>query len=427
MLVAAAIVTLASAMTGAQGGPGSVPRITLEEALSRARALDPNYVAAVRRVAESRWDHTAAVTSFIVPEINAQLSGTRFSNQFFNIGTGMPASQIVDARVEARLNLFRGFGKISDLKWSNAQLESARAGEHQARFVTALFTEADYFDVLAQGELTRVAEERVRRADDQLAVARARVVAGAAVQTDSLQLLLELTEAQVELLRQEARLRVSRFQLGRRVGADGPVDGILPDTLLEPDLPLTEDEAVQEAIASSPAAVQARADERAAESLLSSAKGAYLPSIDLFGQITSTDDRFFPDAVNRSAIGLSVSLPIWNDAQREIRVSQATTVVEVTRSNRQDVERGLRRDVVEAYQGYETARAAGALAEQAVIVATENLRVQQERYRTGASVILDLLTAQVGLAEAEAGLVQARYTTRLALSALEAILGRRLF
>jgi hypothetical protein len=33
----------------------------------------------------------------------------------------------------------------------------------------------------------------------------------------------------------------------------------------------------------------------------------------------------------------------------------------------------------------------------------------------------------VSLAEAEAGLVQARYQTRLALAQLEAILGRRLF
>jgi outer membrane protein TolC len=49
------------------------------------------------------------------------------------------------------------------------------------------------------------------------------------------------------------------------------------------------------------------------------------------------------------------------------------------------------------------------------------------RYRAGASTILDLLDAQVNLAEAEADLVEARYETRLALAQLEAMLGRRLF
>mgnify|MGYP006199748651 CR=1 FL=1 len=47
--------------------------------------------------------------------------------------------------------------------------------------------------------------------------------------------------------------------------------------------------------------------------------------------------------------------------------------------------------------------------------------------RAGASTILDLLDAQVSLAEAEADLVAARNEARLALARLEAILGRRLF
>jgi len=53
--------------------------------------------------------------------------------------------------------------------------------------------------------------------------------------------------------------------------------------------------------------------------------------------------------------------------------------------------------------------------------------MQEMRYRAGAGVILDLLDAQVDVAQAEADLVQSRYETRLALARLEAILGRRLF
>jgi len=60
-------------------------------------------------------------------------------------------------------------------------------------------------------------------------------------------------------------------------------------------------------------------------------------------------------------------------------------------------------------------------------VAREVFRVQESRYRAGASTILDLLDAQSGLTQAQADLVQARYAARLALAGLEAILGRRLF
>jgi outer membrane protein TolC len=404
-----------------------MPQVTLAEALQRATRLDPNYVAAMRQVVDAEWGRRSAWSVFVLPAVSTQLNATKYSSASFNIGTGAPASQIVDARLEARYNLFRGLGKFADLARAQAEVEGARADELGSRFHTALFTEADYFDVVAQRELTGVASERVRRAEEQLAVARARVISGAAVQTDSLQLLLELTTAQVELIRQEARLKVARYQLGRRVGSPGPVDAAALDTLAEPALPITEEEAIAEAVSESPDAVLARANERAAVAQVRAARGSYLPRIDLFGQLSAFDDKFFPTATTRSAFGLSLSWPIWDNAVRELSLSRATTARDVSRAARNDTELALQRDVVEAYEAYNAARAAADLAAKAVTVADENLRVQQQRYRAGATTIIDLITAQVSLSESEAGLVQARQATRLALSGLEAILGRRLF
>ena len=84
-------------------------------------------------------------------------------------------------------------------------------------------------------------------------------------------------------------------------------------------------------------------------------------------------------------------------------------------------------DVTQAYEAYTVARATVDLLQTGVLVARENYRVQEVRYRAGASTILDLLSGQVALAEAEAVLVQSRFSVRLALAGLEAIVGRRLF
>jgi outer membrane protein TolC len=108
-------------------------------------------------------------------------------------------------------------------------------------------------------------------------------------------------------------------------------------------------------------------------------------------------------------------------------VSQARVNRDVARTIREDLERVVRRDVTAAYDSYQTSRAAVELASVGVTVGRENYRMQEMRYRAGASTILDLLDAQVSLAEAEADLVQSRYQVRLALAGLEAILGRRLF
>jgi len=83
--------------------------------------------------------------------------------------------------------------------------------------------------------------------------------------------------------------------------------------------------------------------------------------------------------------------------------------------------------VTQAYEAYTTARATVDLQHTAVLVARENYRVQEVRYRAGASTILDLLSGQVVLTEAEAALVQSRFSARLALAGLEAMVGRRLF
>ena len=108
-------------------------------------------------------------------------------------------------------------------------------------------------------------------------------------------------------------------------------------------------------------------------------------------------------------------------------MAQARAARDAARARREDLERGVRRDVVQAYAAFTTARASADLADRAVAVAEENLRVQESRYRTGAATVLDLLTAQTDLADAEAGRVQAQYATRLAVAGLEALLGRRLF
>lgn len=405
----------------------SLPIVTLEEAIRRATNLDPSYVAALGRIDNAGWARRAAIMAFIVPSIEANTSFTRSSSEFFNLGTAELTDRLVQGQLQASLNLFDGGRKYFELGRTRAELDASAAGERQALYQTALDAESDYYDVLAAKELTGVARARVLRAREQLGVARARVVSGAAVQTDSLQLLLELDRARVELLVQETQLRVARFQLARRVGSPGAVDAAPLLFEVAPALPLTEGEAVEDALEDGPDYRLAIAEERGAQKTLDQTRMQYLPSVDLFAGLQSFDDKFFPTATTRGQYGFQVSLPIWNGAQREIQISRARVERDVARTRREDVEREVRRDVVQAYAAYNTARATAQIAAEAVEVARENLRVQDSRYRGGATTILDLVTAQVDLADAEAALVQARYATRLALAGLEAILGRRLF
>jgi outer membrane protein TolC len=406
--------------------PVGAPRVTLDQAIARATRLDPNYVRALGQVDNAEWGRRAALAVFVLPSLGASIDATRYSTEFFNIGTGRDQAEAVNATFQARYDLFNA-RKIADLGRTRAELESAEAGELDQRFRTALLTEADYYDVLQSQELARVAADRTRRAEEGLGIARARVISGAAVQSDSLQLVLELTQARTDQLRRDAALRVSRLQLGRRIGEAGPVDAEPVDTTPAPELPLGVDEAVQLAVGQGPQYRAARAGERAAASLLKAERGQYLPQVTLLGTHLRFDDSFFPSARNVSSLALSVSLPIWDDGRREIAISQARVNRDVSRAIREDLERAARPDVTQAYEAYVTARATTALSGTGVVVARENYRVQESRYRAGSTTILDVLDAQIRLTQSEADLVQARYAARLALAGLEAILGHRLF
>jgi outer membrane protein TolC len=61
-----------------------------------------------------------------------------------------------------------------------------------------------------------------------------------------------------------------------------------------------------------------------------------------------------------------------------------------------------------------------------VAAATEDLRVNQELYRLGAWPIVDVLTSQEALNQAEVDAVNARFNYLRAKAQLEALIGRTL-
>jgi outer membrane protein len=396
------MLTLLLALQVTAQGPDSAPRMTLAEALQRAAQLDPNYVSALGQVDNAVWARRNAFAVFILPSVTAGVNAQRSNPPGFIIAgdTFLVVKTNWAAQLTARYDLFTGGQKLAELTRSGAALEGARADELRQRFATALLTESDYYAVLADAELDRVARERLRRAREQLSIARARVVSGAAVSTDSLNLRLELTRAQVGQLEQESALRVSRLQLGRRIGAAGPVDAMPLDTAAAPELPISLPDAISQAARQGPEYRATAANERAASAAYRAELGNYLPHASLTFNAFSIDTTFYPNLSRQSTFTLAVSLPRWNNGQH---------------------------DVAAAYDAYVTAGASAELAKEGLLVARASFRVQQTRYSSGATTILDLLDAQVNLSQAEADLVRARYSTRLALAGLEGILGKRLF
>ena len=91
-----------------------------------------------------------------------------------------------------------------------------------------------------------------------------------------------------------------------------------------------------------------------------------------------------------------------------------------------DARRGARADAERVLAALHVAEERIALAEEAVAVAREDLRVITARYRAGASTILERITSQVNLTTAETELVTVRHDYQIARAELEALAGREL-
>jgi outer membrane protein TolC len=402
------------------------PVVSLAEARRRAASVDPDAVAARNRIGTAVWQRRAALADVLTPNLIAGGNYTHFSEPFFNFGTGTISPNATSATLQASYTLL-GTGKFGELRSSRASVESAEANETAVRFRTALETDAAYFAVLADRELSRVAADRLRRAQEQFGIARVRVLAGEAISSDSLQLLLEVNRARLAVLSRDSALVASRLRLGRQIGVAGSVDAAPIDTVVPPPLPMSQEQAIAEVRARGPDVEAARAAERGASAVLGTERERYLPEITLAATTGAYDAELFPSATKRSQVAVNVALPIWNGGKRELAVARARADRNIARAIRADSERAAGEVMAQAYHGYLTSRAGIELALVGVAVSRENYRVQDARYRQGATTILDLMEAQVALSESEATLVQARYSTRLALAQIEALLGRRIF
>jgi outer membrane protein TolC len=107
-------------------------------------------------------------------------------------------------------------------------------------------------------------------------------------------------------------------------------------------------------------------------------------------------------------------------------VTQAEVAAEVATTTAADTKRLARADAQQLLGRLHVAEQDITLTREAVRLATEDLRVLQARYRAGIATILDVLTAQTALIQAELDLVSARFTYQVARASLEALLGRDL-
>lgn len=424
LVTAGLVAAVATQPTLGVAQAGAPRAVTLDEAIRLALENDPAAVASEVAVSNASAGLLQARGAWL-PSINVGSGYANSSNERFDQVSGRLVSQNYSAQVSANYTLFSGGRRIAQHRAAGAQLDAAEADLRAQRFTTTLRTTELYYAAAAAEALVAIADQRHERAQQQLGFARTRLEVGTATRSDVLRAELEVGNAQLAQVDAQAARRSAWLRLGRVLGlSDGarPADSALPEGA--PELPPL-DELVARAGARSPEVVASRAQAESASASRWAARTAYLPSVGLSSSYDWFAFQFPPDQESWS-LRLSVSLPVFNGFQREANIARANATERLARARARDAEIAVRIAVENGVTEVRAAEQRIQIAERAVELAREDLRVQEERYRIGNATIVELQTSQVALADAEIALIRARQELGTAVARLEATLGERL-
>ncbi|MBI1722786.1 MAG: TolC family protein [Gemmatimonadetes bacterium] len=408
-------------------------RVTLDEALRRAALNQPVMVQARQDVRVASAQERQAFGAFL-PTISTNLSTSKSGSERIDATSGRPVSTGIPYNdqlgLNASLELFTGFRRGANRRAASATTGLREATQLRQEYAVALSTKQAFFNALAAAELVAVAETRLRRADEQLKLTSEKLRLGATTRSDSLRGRVEYGNAQLQLIQARADLRNAQSSLGRAIGLEGEVAPV-PDTALEARLGALDTAALRrEALAYAPSVREAEASVASARASLSASRAAYLPTLTATGSSSwaRADSAFLGGApFTRSwSLRLQLSYPIFNGFTRETNIVTADANATAAEARLRDARLALDASLNQVFAALEAAAAKIDVARVSVAAAEEDLRMQRERYRLGSSTIIEVLSSQVALDQAQVDLVRARYDYLIARAQIEALVGHAL-
>lgn len=408
--------------------------VTLADAIKLAERTQPSMVQAQSEVRTAAAQRRNAWGTFL-PSLSASSSASEFFSEGANrvdpvtgqLTSGNSTNRSVSTSLSASVDLFTGFRRGAELQAAKAGQAEADASLVDARFQQTLTTTNVFFDALSAAQLVGVREASVRRADEQLKVSISKLHAGSATRSDSLRSLVTLGTARLNLIQAQTDLARAEADLARQVGEVGRVRA-LDDSSFHRLLTAVDTVGLRtEAESRSPRIQSATASASVARANVRASRAAYWPSLTLGANTgwnaSRNNDYAF---LNQRAVSLQLSWQVFNRFDRELAIAQREASYEVAQATAADERRAVQAELTARLAELDAARSKIDITVTSVAAGTEDLRVQQERYRLGVSTIVDVLTSQEALNQAEVDVVNARFDYLRAKAQLDALIGRTL-
>jgi outer membrane protein TolC len=329
---------------------------------------------------------------------------------------------------DARLFLSQRVFDLSAIRNYQAGKAGVRVAELQealAREQVASRTGISYLEALRADRAVVAAQANVELARALLQLAQDQRNAGVATGVDVTRAQTRLAEQQVGLAQAQTDSEQARLNLQRLIGLPLGSPLTLTDQLRFVEDPLPSiDTAVAQAAHDRREIQVAEEENRAAQREAQAARAEHLPSLEVNGNYgpSGITPSSFDLPTRRIAVQLNV--PIFNGGLTQGRVTAAASRERQTELTLADVRGQVEEDVRLALTTLRTAAVQVRAAEESVTLAERELEMSRDRFRAGVADNLEVITAQVSLANARLAQVTALAQHNAARLNLAAALGR---
>ncbi len=407
------------------GNPLGEERLNLPRAVELALKNNPRVKAALsgremvdaqlREAQGGRWpllqfSETFTRSNNPVFVFGSLLEQSRFGPQNFDIGSLNNPDPLNNFRTAMNLKW-----PVFDQLQSSTRVSQARIGQDQAEMRKESVSQQvrfevirAYYGVLVSLERKEVAEESVKMAESERKRIEDLFQSGLVVQSDLLSAQVQEAEFRQHLVQSEGEVVTAYALLNTIMGLPVQTTQKISGRLTSKDFSVAGvDDWIHLALKHRPDYARAAFAVRSKAEEVRGAKGNYLPRIDVFSSY-GISGRDLSSGSSDYAIGAGLSFDLF-DVSRSAKIDKARAAQSLASAEKEELANQIHLEVVQAYQYYVTARERLKVAGQSVSQAQEALRIVQDRYREGLTIITEVLRSETAFVRARLNLIAARY------------------
>jgi outer membrane protein TolC len=435
-----AVSSQSGSQSNTQGQPSAADSqaptvITLQDALQRARKLDPTYRTALTAAGVAREDHVQARA--------ALLPGVSYNNQYlYTQGLSLPIGITTDTRYIANNGVHEYISQgnahevisgtqFADFNRTSAAAAAARANaEVAARGLVATVVKTYYAEVVARRKYAN-AQLAADEANHFFELTQKLEQGGEVAHSDVIKAQLTANDAQRTLRDAQLVMDSTHLELAVLVFPTFNQNfSTVDDLRLPPPLPPMQ-EVEQQAKAKNPELYAAMQAARVAGLEVLSAKAGYLPTLtlDYFYGIDANHfavNTTLPEGIAHN-LGYSASatlnIPVWNWGATQSKVRQSELRREQAQVELSAAQRKLIADLKSLYAEAEGAKIQLDILQQSADLAAESFRLTTLRYQSGEATALEVVDAQNSLVTARNNYDDGEARYRLAIANLQTLTG----